>query len=76
MRDRVVEVMAAVFGLPVEDILDSMAMGRSKNWDSLKHMNLILALEDEFGIVFTDEETTEMMSLPLILEILRGKKIC
>lgn len=73
MRDRVIAVMAIVFNIPETDISDSAMIGVTRNWDSLKHMNLILALEDEFGISFTDEESVEMMNLPLIIEILSEK---
>jgi acyl carrier protein len=73
MRNRLVDVMAAVLGLSAAEVSDDMSFGYTKNWDSLRHMNLILALEDEFGVTFTDEEVVEMISVPLIVEILNGK---
>lgn len=30
------------------------------NWDSLTYINLIIALEEEFGIHFTSEEVASM----------------
>jgi acyl carrier protein len=74
MRDGVVSVMAAVFGVDESDISDSIVMGSYDAWDSLKHMNLVVALEEEFDVVFTDEEVTELLSVPLILEILKSKR--
>ena len=73
MRDRVVAVMAAVFNIPESDVSDASMIGVTKNWDSLKHMNLVLALEDEFDISITDEEAVDLMTLPLILNFLSGK---
>lgn len=73
MRDSVVSVMAAVFGVDESEISDSLVMGNYDAWDSLKHMNLVVALEEEFEVVFTDEEVTELLSVPLILEILKAK---
>jgi acyl carrier protein len=35
-------------------------------WDSLKHMNLILALEEEFGVSIPDDEAANITSYPLI----------
>jgi acyl carrier protein len=35
-------------------------------------MNLIVSLEEEFGITFTDDEIVEMISYPLIRLILRN----
>lgn len=73
MRERVAKVVAAVFELSASEVSDDMALGRTRNWDSLRHMNLILALEEEFGIGFTDDEVIEMISVALILETLRAK---
>ena len=38
-------------------------------WDSLQHLNLILALEEEFGISFSESQMIEMLSVGLIVEI-------
>ena len=70
MRDKIVFVMASVFGFDDSEISDKIVLGQTKFLDSLKHMILILALEDEFEVRLSDEEVTEMLSLPLILEIL------
>ena len=32
----------------------------SNNWDSLKHIEVIFAIEDEFEIEFTEEEMYKM----------------
>ena len=44
-----------------------------KNWDSLKHMNLILALEDEFNLKFKNSEITQMNNFVSILKILSDR---
>jgi len=36
-------------------------------------MNLIMALEKQFKIKFTDDEITEMLNYELIKEIIRNK---
>jgi acyl carrier protein len=69
----VVDVMAAVFGLPAVEVSDKMTFGHTRSWDSMKHMNLILALEDEFGTTFSNEEVVDMVSVPLIISILSAK---
>ena len=42
-------------------------------WDSLGHMNMVGAVEEEFGLEFEVDEITEMTSAGKILEILRAK---
>ena len=35
-------------------------------WDSFKHIELIIGLEQEFGIKLEYTDTTEMISIPII----------
>ena len=44
-------------------------------WDSLKHMSLIVALEEEFSIRFTDNEMTSLLNLELIVHIISSKVV-
>ena len=39
-------------------------------WDSLKHLNLVLALEEQFGVSLTEEQSVEILSYPLIKAVL------
>jgi acyl carrier protein len=36
-------------------------------WDSVHHMNVVLALENEFEIEFDDTELSKLTSLPLMV---------
>jgi len=63
---RIKNTMSAVFGLSIERITDELSPDNFEGWDSLKNMNLAVALEEEFDISFTDLELTEMMNYSLI----------
>ena len=39
-------------------------------WDSLKHMNLVIALEEEFGVSIPDDEAANITSYALIRVVL------
>jgi len=39
------------------------------SWDSLKHMNLVLALEETFGVLFSEEQIAELTQVGTILTI-------
>jgi acyl carrier protein len=39
-------------------------------WDSLRHLTLVLALEEEFGVYIPDEEAGSITSYPLIKLVL------
>ena len=60
------QVMSAVFEIPVESISNDASSDNIDNWDSLRHLNLILALEEEFGVSIPDEEVGNMVNYKLI----------
>jgi acyl carrier protein len=73
MEDRVKKVMSDVLNIDIESINNESSPDNIENWDSLKHMNLIVALEEEFEIEFDDEEIVESMNYILIVNILESK---
>jgi acyl carrier protein len=64
------QVLSAVLGIPAESIGEATSMDTVEGWDSIKHMNLVLALEDEFGISIPDEDAANITSYPLIRLVL------
>ena len=73
MEGRVKKVMSDVFNIDVSLINNETSPDNIENWDSLKHMNLIVALEEEFEIEFDDEEIVDSMNYALIVIILKSK---
>jgi acyl carrier protein len=65
-------IMSAVFEIPVEEINDEASPETLEKWDSLKHMNLIVALEEEFKFTYSDEQTIEMLNYSLIYLITKN----
>ena len=68
------QVVAETFQIPVASIADDSSNQTIAQWDSLGHMNLIMALEKHFEVSFTLDEIVEMLDLPSIEHILREKK--
>ena len=73
LEKRIINVMSAVFELLADEITDHSSPDTIGSWDSLKHMNLVSALEEEFDISFTDSEILEIMNFPLIKLIISEK---
>lgn len=71
--DRVLKVMAGVLEMPPGKIPPDAAPGLVETWDSLKHMQLVVALEDEFDFRFTDREMADLSNLPRIVGIVASK---
>ena len=73
MESRIKKVMGDVFNIGVNSINNDSSPDNIENWDSLKHMNLIVALEEEFEVEFDDEEIVDSMNYALILNIVSNK---
>ena len=64
--DKIKNVMSAVFEVPADSIKDDASSDNIETWDSLRHLNLILGLEEEFGITIPDEEVGNLVNYKLI----------
>jgi len=60
------QILATVLKVPVGNIDGDTNMDTVESWDSLNHMNLILALEDAYRVRIPDDEATNITSYPLI----------
>ncbi|MCK5083400.1 MAG: acyl carrier protein [Candidatus Omnitrophica bacterium] len=72
MEQRVKGVMAEVFSVDTNEITDDTSAHTIVMWDSLKHIDLILALEKEFNIRFENEDIATMIDYPLILNTVKS----
>ena len=57
--DTLKELLYNVMGVPVDETTSS---DTCEAWDSLRHLNLVLALEDKFDISFTEDESVNLFS--------------
>ena len=73
MEDRVKAIMADVFMIDASAIGPDASVNTIDQWDSLAQINLIAALEEEFGVQFDVEEFERMTSFTELLEALSGK---
>ena len=75
LKERVFKIISQVMGVPVEQVNEHSSTENLGKWDSLQHINLILALEEEFKIKFSIEEIVKMGEAGIILESLQSKGI-
>ena len=73
MKDKIKNIMSAVLEVEFDRISDSDDTKSIDNWDSINHMNLIVALEEEFNVLFDDEEIVELTSVRNIYSLLTLK---
>lgn len=67
------QVMATVLGVPVTAIGPDASSDTIPGWDSLRHMNLVLALEQAFSVEIPDEDAAEITSYALIKVVLNER---
>ncbi len=75
MEKKLEELMADLFEMSQEDISDSLTMKNTDVWDSLKHMELVVAIERTFGIELTFDEIVAMQNIGKIKRILRERGV-
>lgn len=71
--ERVRGIVADVLRVPTDRISRQSSPETLATWDSVQHLNLILALEQEFTLQFEPEEMDEMSSIDHILAVIERK---
>jgi acyl carrier protein len=66
-------LIADIINLPVEDISLTSSPANLDTWDSLAHLDVIIGLEQEFGVHFSARETERLIDVNAIVEVLTGK---
>ncbi len=73
MEQKIIQLMAELFRMNPKEITDSLSMKDTDAWDSLKHMELIVAIEEEFKIELLFDEIVVMQSVKEIKRVLNNK---
>ncbi|UKB80686.1 acyl carrier protein [Chryseobacterium sp. MEBOG07] len=68
MEEKVKEIMAGVFEVNVNELPENINQENFEDWTSIKHLTLIVEIEEEFDKAFEPEEISEMTSLSKIIE--------
>lgn len=74
MEQKIREIMAEVFEVPVDQLKGSFTQHDIENWDSLHHLNLIVELESAFDVSYEPEEIGEMNTFEKIVSTTKRKK--
>jgi acyl carrier protein len=65
------EVIATTFHISPSAVTDALAFNAIPQWDSLAHMELMLALEAAYGVSIDEDRMVELTSVGKIREFLR-----
>ena len=67
------ELMSIILNMDADKIDDSTSMDNTPGWDSANHINLVLALEEEFSISFEVSEFELMVSYFDVVQVVVAK---
>lgn len=70
MDDKIKLILSSVFKISVDSISEETSMSSVKSWDSINQMKLIVALEEEFGVEFEDDQILQLSSFNAIKDII------
>lgn len=66
-EERVIQVISNVLNVPSTKLNSDSSPESIEQWESMKHIYLVLALEEEFNIQFDDEQIAELQSVQSIV---------
>ena len=75
LHDRIESVFRAVFNDDDLVLSDETTAADVPGWDSIEHINLMFALEEEFGMQFVGNELAELENVAALKQVLaqRGR---
>jgi acyl carrier protein len=74
LLENVRRIVSDVFEIPEESVKPDSSPDNVETWDSIHHLNMVLALEQEFGVQFTPEEIEQLLSVELIVALVEEKR--
>ena len=75
MKRTVEHIMADVLKIDETDITDNLTIDDLEIWDSLKHMDLVVSIEQAFKIELTLDEIVIMTSVVAIKRVLNDRGV-
>ena len=67
-----IQVLVNIFQAPAGTISTKTTSDDVEKWDSMNHINMILVLEQEFGIRYDEEQVVSMLGVGEIIDATKG----
>jgi acyl carrier protein len=74
VTETVLTIASDVLGVPAGQVTLDASPQSVANWDSVQHLNLVLAVEQAFDLTFEPEELDQMKSLRDVVALVQGKR--
>ena len=73
IEKRIIFIMSEVFDINKDMIKNDSSTNNLVEWDSMNHMNLIVALEEEFKCDFDEDDIENMVSFKIMKTTIQKK---
>lgn len=67
-------IASDILGVPASQLTDDSSPDTIESWDSVQHLSLVMAFEQELGLQFEPEDMAKMRSIAAIVEMVRSKR--
>jgi acyl carrier protein len=64
-------IFAKALAIPLTDVTDQVAYNSTPQWDSVAHMALVAALEEQFGIFIDTDDVIDLSNFGKAVDLLR-----
>ena len=71
--EKLTDIFRTLFNDPDLVLRDGLVATDVPGWDSFNHVNLMILIEQEFGVKFTNEEVVKMQNVADLKNVLKGK---
>ncbi len=71
--DQVRAVASDIFTVPADQLNTSSSPQDVGSWDSIQHLNLVLALEEKFNVQLSPEDIERMGTIGKICDVIESK---
>jgi acyl carrier protein len=71
LENRVKRIVSDIFSVPLSELTAQSSPETIASWDSIGHLDLVLALEQEFGVRLEPNEVPQMGDVEKIGQILK-----
>jgi len=75
MNEKLLGIFTSTLGIPASEMVDDLSTANTAAWDSVAHLNLVLSIEQEFGLQFSPEDFMRMQSLGAIRSLLAERGV-
>jgi len=71
--ERFFQVLSSILNVGRESLSPQSSRDSLEEWDSIKHMYVVLALEEEFSVEFSDDEIANLVSVSDLMRAMSRK---